>query len=202
MSAGKTARALTLAAALGSLLLGSSAPPRASPVENPAALPLENPRDRHLPAHYVRLDPPGFPTEEEVASGCDAATGSAIGELEEAGAIVEQTLEEFRVRKLLCRWAADDSRIAECRFEKASIAGSFGDEAQLRRSIAALRERDWEPAAARLAFVAAGRFDALGKASWVATDTCEPFVFKAGELEFDLREMARQRLEAKAGDTR
>lgn len=199
----KAGRAFPLAAALGSLLVGSSAVPRAAPVGTAATHPPENPRDRHLPDHYVRLIPPAFPTEEEVASGCHSASASAIGELEESGAIVERTLEEYRVRKLACRWAADDPRIAECSFDKASIAGSFGDEEQRRRSIAALRERHWKPAAARLAFVAAaGRFEAVGKPSWVATDTCEPFVFKAGEMEFDLREIARRRKEAGLGGTR
>lgn len=193
---------MPLAAALASLLVGASAGPL-EPAIGTAAAPLaENPRDRHLPAHYVRLTPPGFPTEEEVASGCDSASGAAIGDLEEAGAIVEPSFEEYRVRRLDCRWAPDDRRIAECRFEAASVAGSFPDPQMPRRSARSVGERDWKPAAARLAFVAAGRFDGLGRPSWVATDTCEPFVFKAGELEIDLREMARRRLEAKQARNR
>ncbi len=192
---------MSLAAALGSLLVGASAGPPAAPVETGAAVSAEDPRDRHPPPHYVRLTPPGFPTEEEVASGCDSAASAAIGDLEEAGAIVERSFEEYRVRKLDCRWAADDRRIAECRFESASVAGSFPDPERGRRSADSVRERDWKPTAARFAFVAAGRFDALGPPSWVATDTCEPFVFKAGELEFDLRDMARRRIESKSGPT-
>ncbi|HEU0135191.1 MAG TPA: hypothetical protein VFR28_10235 [Allosphingosinicella sp.] len=179
-----------------------AAGPAAPPVEKGSAAPAANPRDAHLPARFVPMEPPAFPTEEEAASGCQSATSAAIGEMEAAGAIVEATLEEYRVRKLDCRWAPDDRRIAECRFEKASIPGAFGDEAQRRRSIRYLRERDWKPASARFAFVAEGRFDSLGKPSWVATDACEPFVFKAGELDVDLREAARRRIEAKRSGNR
>lgn len=198
----RAAGALPAAAALLSLLVGSSALPRAGPVEPAADPPAQNPRDRHFPPQYVRLTPPGFPTEEEVASGCDSATGAAIGDLEEAGAIVDPSFEEYRVRRLDCRWATDDPRIAECRFEAASVAGSLADPDRLSRPAQPVRERDWKPAAARLAFVAQGKFDALGPPSWVATDTCEPFVFKAGGLEIDLRAMARRRIEARRSGNR
>jgi hypothetical protein len=181
-------RALPLAAALGSLLLSSSAGPQARPAAGKAE--AANPDEPYLPPPSARMSPARFPTAQEAAAGCDAASDAAIRELEDSGAMVERTYEQYRVRKLSCRWAADDPRIAGCRFETASVPGSFGVEAGEPRPP---RESAWKPAAARFALVG-GPDPALGgRLRWAAADTCERFVFKAGAMEFDLREIARQK---------
>lgn len=182
-------RLLALAAALASLSVGASMgpPPAAPPV--PAATGGE-PADPYLKG-FSRLPPQGFPTEEEAASGCHWATAAAIRELEDAGAIVDPSYEEYRVRKLACRWAADDPAIAECRFEKASVPGLIDREESGRPE--RIPERNWTPAAARFALVRpGGALDPAGPPRWVAADTCQPFVWKVGDGEIDLRAIARR----------
>jgi hypothetical protein len=192
-------RLLALAAAFASLAVGSSmapGPPSVPAGTGPVGEESAQPYLRGLD----RLAPDRFPTAEEVASGCYSATAAAIGELESAGAIVDPTYEEYRVRKLACRWAADDPGIAECRFEKASVPGLLGGEPAGADPGSHLRDRDWKPAAARFALVRRSRpLEPVGAPYWVAADTCEPFVFKAGEWEIDLRAMARRRLQARKG---
>lgn len=139
---------------------------------------------------YRLLQPDRFPDASQVAAGCDFATSSAIAEMEAGGAILERSFETSFARKVECRWASDRPWIAACRFEKATLpySGDLGSEAERQRDVASVREGDWSPAAARFAFVQAG---GLVKDSnpprWIATDTCEPFVFKAGDWEIDLR---------------
>jgi hypothetical protein len=134
---------------------------------------------------YRLLQPDRFPDASQVAAGCDFASSSAIAEMEAGGAIVdERSFETSVARKLECRWASDRPWIAACRFEKAGIAssGDLGSDSQRKADITLVREGDWSPAAARFAFVQAGGLvkDA-NPPRWIATDTCEPFVFKAGD---------------------
>ena len=190
-------RSLAMAAAFASLAVGASVGPAPSSAPDGNGPVGEKPAGPYLPRGLGQLSPERFPTEEEVASGCQSATSAAIAELEEAGAIVDPSYEDYRVRKLDCRWAADDPAIAECRFEKASVPGLLGVEPAGVDPAAGLRERDWKPAAARLALVRrGGPLEPMGPPRWIAADTCEPFVFKAGEWEIDLRAMARRRREA------
>ena len=151
--------------------------------------------DRYLDG-YRLLQPDRFPDSSQVASGCDHATSNAIAELEAGGAIVERSFETSLARKLECRWASDRAWIAACRFEKASIpsGGDLASASQRKADLALVRERDWSPAAARFAFVQAGGLSNSGDPPhWIATDTCQPFVWKAGDWEIDLRESVRQR---------
>jgi hypothetical protein len=181
-------RWLAFAALLLPLGVGASeAPP-------PAAAPAEkNSADRYLDGRYRLLAPGRPPDAAEVASACYGAGADAIGELEAGGAIVDPTYDEYEVRRLDCRWAPDDRRIALCRFEQASVPASWGDEARRRQSVARLRERDWKPAAARLAFVAWRNPAMSAGPGWIATDTCRPFVFKGDGWEIDLRKMVGEK---------
>jgi hypothetical protein len=153
--------------------------------------------DRYLDARYRLLTPVRLPDPEEVASGCYAASSAAIAELEEGGAIVDPTYEETVVRNLQCRWAVDEPRIAECRFERASISGflsSGGADDRREDQMARLRERDWSKASARFALVAPSAPVGAGPRSpgeWIATDTCQPFVFRGEGWEIDPRDMIR-----------
>jgi hypothetical protein len=148
---------------------------------------------------YRLLEPDSFPDEAEIASGCDFATESAIAEMEAGGAIVERTFDTSVARRPECRWASDRRWLAACRFERASIPFGTDRESESGRQayVARLRDRDWSPAAARFALVQAGGLSNAGDPPrWIATDTCEPFVFKAGDWEIDLRESVRRRRRA------
>ena len=164
--------------------------------EEGAGAPVETAKlDRYLDG-YRLLQPERLPEAADVASGCDEATANAIGELEAGGAMVERTFETSLARKLECRWASDRPWIAACRFEKAEVPFGGGQESEAERqeAVALLRDRDWGPAAARFAFVQTGGLANGGDPPrWIATDTCEPFVFKAGDWEIDLRESVRRR---------
>ena len=175
-----------------SLAIGASTDQRMRAVAGPA----DSPRDLYLDARYTLLDPPGLPGPADIASGCYAAGADAIRELEDAGAIVDPSYDSREVRNLVCRWAADNPSIAECRFESATVPGLLDMDPQFDRGafIARLRPEDWSPAGGRFAYVAWASPHMAGlPRRWIATDTCEPFVWDAGEFQIDLREMARSR---------
>ena len=183
-------------AILLSLLVGTSQPvePQSNEVGPPPAA-AEPDIDRYLDNRYRLLQPDRLPNSSEVALGCDSATSDAIRELEQGGAIVDPTYDMTIVRNLECRPAGDDPRIAACRFQQASIPlhVALEGEARQRDHVARLRERDWSRAAARFALVAWTNPQIRSEPRWIATDTCEPFVFRGDGWEIDLREMARQR---------
>ncbi|HEX8526756.1 hypothetical protein, partial [Allosphingosinicella sp.] len=89
---------------------------------------------------------------------------------------------------------ADEGRIAECRFEQATVPFALAyDEPRKSDYVARLRERDWSPAAARFALVGWTNPRISTEPRWIATDTCEPFVFDTGDFKIDLRELVRDR---------
>jgi hypothetical protein len=164
---------------------------------------VEPKADRYLDERYRLLTPDRLPNDGEVAAGCSSATSDAIRELEESGAIVDPSLDEFVVRKLECRWASDEPKIAACRFQQASIPfqttpirDATEAEAEKRKQIARLPDRSWTSAAARFALVAWVDPRIRSEPRWIATDTCQPFVWRGEGWEIDLREMARRRRQA------
>lgn len=179
-------------AMLLSLLAGTSQP--AGQVGSPPAV-VEPSVDRYLDGRHRLLQPERLPNASEVALGCDSASSDAIRELEEGGAIVDPTYDSSVVRELECRPADDEPRIAACRFQIASVPlhVALEGEARQRDYVARLRARDWSRAAARFALVAWTNPQIGSEPRWIATDTCEPFVFSGDGWEIDLREMARRR---------
>lgn len=180
------------AAMLLSLLAGAS-----QPVGQPGSLSVakEAGIDRYLNGRYRLLQPERLPNASEVALGCDGATSDAIGELEQGGAIVDPSYDSTMVRNLECQPAGDDPRIAACRFERASVPldVALNGEARQQDYVARLRERDWTRVAARFARVARTNPQIPSEPRWIATDICEPFVFRGDGWEIDLRAMARRR---------
>lgn len=190
---------LPVAASLLCLMIGAAQPAMPQTQQTgPSLAAAHSGIDRYLDDRYQLLQPPRLPNAAEVAMGCDSASSDAIRELESGGAIVDPSYDQSVVRGLECRPAADEPRIAACRFRKASIplhAAMDGEKSQ-RDYVARLRERDWGSAAARIALVAWANPKFSSEPRWIATDTCEPFVFKGDGWEIDPREMARQRRRA------
>ena len=179
-----------------SLLVGTSQPagPR-STQHHPSPSASEPGIDRYLDDRYRLLQPDRLPNSSEVARGCDSATSDAIRELEQGGAIVDPSYDTTVVRNLECRPAGDNPKIVACRFQTASIPLEVAMEGETRQRdyVARLRERHWRNAAARFALVAWTNPRIGSEPRWIATDTCEPFVFRGAGWELDLREMVRRR---------